>query len=335
MLSRVAERLYWMARYIERAENTARMTKAFHLLALDMPKSVTLSWKGLVAVSGLEPLFEELYPREDENSCVKFVVSDVRNPGSVLSALRAARENVRTTRDLIPIEAWEIVNELYLFARDNTDAGTGKRGRFEFLTQIIQRCQMLTGMLAGGMSHDAAYDFIRLGRNLERADMATRQIDVGAIRLLLRKDDPEPYEGLLWTSVLRSQSGFQMYRQHVRRRITGPDVVRFLLQDVPFPRSVAHALTHTQRALESFPHNEIPLRLAMQARRHAQDSDVQKLIGTDQLHEFMDRLQLEIASLHEAIADCWFRTEDAEVVNDASDAATAQPAGARGQRQTT
>jgi uncharacterized alpha-E superfamily protein len=251
-------------------------------------------------------VFEEHYQREDERNCVKFVLADAYNPSSVLSALRAARENVRTTRDLIPIEAWEIVNELYLFARDNIDAGISKRGRFEFLTEIIQRCQMLTGMLAGGMSHDPAYDFIRLGRNLERADMATRQIDVGAIRLLSRKDDPGPYEGLLWTSVLRSQSGFQMYRQHVRRRIKGPDVVRFLLQDVAFPRSVTHALSHTQLALEGFAHNEIPLRLAMQARRHAQDSDVDKLIGTDHLHDFMDRLQLEVAQLHEAIADCWF-----------------------------
>lgn len=306
MLSRVAERLYWMARYIERAENTARMTKAFHLLALDMPRSVTLSWRGLVAVSGLEPVFDEHYQRDDERNCVKFVLADAYNPSSVLSALRAARENVRTTRDLVPIEAWEIVNELYLFARDNVEAGISKRGRFDFLTEIIQRCQMLTGMLAGGMSHDAGYDFIRLGRHLERADMATRQIDVGAIRLLSRKDNPEPYEGLLWTSVLRSQSGFQMYRQHVRRRISGPLVVRFLLQDLAFPRSVAHALSHTQIALERFPRNEIPLRLVMQARRHAQDADVEKLIGTEQLHDFMDRLQLEVGQVHGAVADCWF-----------------------------
>ena len=307
MLSRVAERVYWMARYIERAENTARMTKAFHLFALDMPKTVTLSWKGLVAVSGLDELFAEHYQREDERNCVKFVLSDSHSSSSVLGSLRAARENVRTTRDLIPIEAWEIVNELYLFARDNIDAGISKRGRFEYLTEIIRRCQMLTGMLAGGMSHDAAYDFIRLGRNLERADMATRQIDVGAIRLLSRKDDdPEPYEGLLWTSVLRSQSGFQMYRQHVRRRINGPDVVRFLLQDIAFPRSVAHALTHSQLALERFSNNELPLRLAMQARRHAQDANVEHLIAEGQLHDFMDSLQLEVGQIHAAIADSWF-----------------------------
>ncbi len=327
MLSRVAERLYWMARYIERAENTARITKAFHLLALDMPKTVTLSWKGLVAVSGLETEFEKHYQREDERNCVKFMLADTHNASSVLSSLRAARENVRTTRDLIPIEAWEIVNELYLFARDNIDTGIGKRGRFEFLSEIIRRCQTLTGMLSGGMSHDAAYDFIRLGRNLERGDMATRQIDVGAIRLLSRKDNAEPYEGLLWTSVLRSQSGFQMYRQHVKRRIKGPDVTRFLLQDVAFPRSVAHSISQTQIALETLPHNEIPLRLAMQARRHALDADVDKLITRNQLHEFMDRLQLDISQLHNAISECWFPTSGVDIPENAVSSNTDQLTG--------
>lgn len=306
MLSRVAERLYWIARYVERAENTARMTMAFHTLALDMPKSVQLSWKSLVAVTGMEGVFDEHYQREDERNCVKFLVADSYNPSSIFSSLRSARENVRTTRDLVPTEAWEVVNELYLFAREHLDSGISKRGRYEFLSEIVRRCQTLTGLLAGSMSHDAAYDFIRLGRNLERADMATRQIDVGAIRLLERREDPEPHEGLLWTSVLRSQSGFQMYRQHVRRRINGVDVVRFLLQDVPFPRSVAHALTHSENALECLPRNVIPLRVAIQARRHVLDADVDKLLADDRLHEFMDRLQLEIGGLHEAVAECWF-----------------------------
>lgn len=307
MLSRVAERLYWMARYIERAENTARMTMAFHNLALDMPRTVQLSWKELVAVTGMEGVFDEHYQREDDRNCVKFLVADNYNPSSIFSSLRSARENVRTTRDLVPTEAWEVVNELYLFARDNLDSGITKRGRYDFLSETVRRCQTLTGLLAGSMSHDFAYDFIRLGRNLERADMATRQIDVGAIRLLERKaEGPEPYEGLLWTSVLRSQSGFQMYRQHVRRRINGVDVVRFLLQDVPFPRSVAHALTHAENALESLPRNEIPLLVAIQARRHVLDTDVDELVSDERLHEFMDRLQLEIAGLHEAIAECWF-----------------------------
>lgn len=312
MLSRVAERVYWLARYIERAENTARMVMSFNLVSLDMPKTVTLSWKGLVAVTGTDDIFDEHYQRDDERNCVKFLLADHYNPSSVFSSLKAARENVRTTRDLVPSEAWEIVNELYLFARDNMDAGIGKRGRYQFLSEIVQRCQTLTGLLAGCMSHDPAYDFIRLGRNLERADMTSRQIDVGAIRFLKKaSDDPSPYDGLLWTSILRSQSGFQMYRQHVKRRINGTDVVRFLLQDIPFPRAVAHALRYVQEALERLPRNEVPLRLVMQARRHALGADVDQLISEDRLHDFLDSLQQDIAEIHDAIVDTWFNLEKA------------------------
>ncbi|AGA34739.1 Protein containing domains DUF403 [Thioalkalivibrio nitratireducens DSM 14787] len=311
MLSRVAERVYWLARYVERAENTARMIISFHLVSLDMPKTVQLSWKGLVAVTGNEHVFDAHYQREDERNCVKFLVADHYNPSSVLSSLKAARENVRTTRDLVPSEAWEVVNELYLFARDNIDNGIGKRARYQFLTEIVQRCQTLTGLLAGCMSHDAAYDFIRLGRNLERADMTSRQIDVGAIRYLKKTADPTPYDGLLWTGILRSQSGFQMYRQHVKRRINGVDVVRFLLQDVPFPRAVAHSLRYVQEALERLPRNELPLRLVMQARRHALGADVDQLIAEDRLHGFIDTLQQDIGEIHTAVVDTWFRIEKA------------------------
>jgi uncharacterized alpha-E superfamily protein len=312
MLSRVAERVYWLARYIERAENTARMVMSFNLVSLDMPKTVQLSWKGLVAVTGTDDIFDEHYQRDEERNCVKFLLADHYNPSSIFSSLKSARENVRTTRDLVPSEAWEIVNELYLFARDNMDSGIGKRGRYQFLTEVVQRCQTLTGLLAGCMSHDPAYDFIRLGRNLERADMTSRQIDIGAIRYLKKRtDDPSPYDGLLWTSILRSQSGFQMYRQHVKRRINGVDVVRFLLQDIPFPRAVAHALRYVQEALERLPRNEVPLRLVMQARRHALGADVDQLIAEERLHEFIDTLQQDIAGVHNAIVDTWFRLDKA------------------------
>lgn len=313
MLSRVAERLYWMARYIERAENTARMVMAFHTLALDMPRSAQLSWKGLVTVTGMDALFDERYQRDDDRNCVKFLVADTWNPGSVLSTLRSARENVRTTRDLVPTEGWEIVNELYLFARDNAEQGIGKRGRHDFLSEIVQRCQTLSGLLAGCMSHDAAYEFIRLGCNIERADMSTRQVDAGAMRLLAQPDehDPEdPYEGLLWTSILRSQSAFQMYRQHVKRRVNSIDVARFLLQNPDFPRSVAHTLTRSEYALLKLPNNELPLRFAVETRRHVLNADVGELVAEDALHDFMDRLQLEIGELHQAIANCWFPHSD-------------------------
>jgi uncharacterized alpha-E superfamily protein len=306
MLSRVAERLYWAARYIERAENTARMIMSFQNLALDMPKTEALSWRGLVAATGMETIFDEHYQRDDERNCVKFLIADGYNPSSIFSSLRAARENVRTTRDQVPSEAWEVMNELYLYARDNLDSGISKRGRYGFLSEIVRRCQMLTGLLSGCMSHDAGYDFIRLGRNLERADMTTRQIEIGAIRLLEQTEGAQPYDGLLWTSVLRSQSAFQMYRQHVRRRVSGAEVVRYLLQDLPFPRSVAHSLNAVSEALSDLPHNDESLRMATQAQRHTLNADVDALIHDHSLHAFMDQLQEEIAAIHFAIADAWF-----------------------------
>ena len=306
MLSRVAERLYWMARYIERAENTARMVMSFQQLALDMPRTSQLSWRGLVSVSGMEALFDERYQRDDDRNCVKFLLADAWNPGSLLSTLRGARENVRTTRDLVPTEGWEVVNELYLFARDNVEQGVNKRGRHDFLSEIVQRCQTLTGLLAGCMSHDAAYDFIRLGHNVERTDMTTRQVDVGALRLLERRDTPTPYEGLLWTSILRSQSAFQMYRQHVKRRVNGVDVVGYLLQDGDFPRSATYALSRCANALSNLPRNESALRMAMEARRHLLDADITALVADDGLHDFVDRLQLKIGMLHDAISQTWF-----------------------------
>lgn len=184
MLSRVAEGLYWMARYLERAENNARMIMAFNSLALDMPKETQLSWKGLVAVTGMGALFDQHHQKADERNCVKFLMADSYNPSSIASCIKAARENVRTTRDQVPTDAWEVINELYRYIQEHIDQGVGKRARYEFLNEIVGRCQMLNGLLAGCMSHDEGYDFIRVGRNLERADMATRQIEVGALQFL-------------------------------------------------------------------------------------------------------------------------------------------------------
>jgi len=306
VLSRVAERLYWMARYLERAENNARMIMAFNALSMDMPRETRLSWKDLVAVTGMGELFDQHYQREDERNCVKFLMADNYNPSSIASCIMAARENVRTTRDQVPTDAWEVINELYRYTVDNLEQGIGKRARHEFLNEIVGRCQMLNGLLAGCMSHDAGYDFIRVGRNLERADMGTRQIEVGALQFLDGWDGTESYGGLLWTSVLRNQSAFQMYRHNVRRGVSGPLVIRFLLQNEPFPRSVLHSLTEVAGALSRLPLNEIPVRTALQAVRHVREGDVEALIRKEEVILFLEKLQLEIGELHDDIAKTWF-----------------------------
>ncbi|OOG21372.1 hypothetical protein B1C78_16385 [Thioalkalivibrio denitrificans] len=311
MLSRVAERLYWMARYIERAENTARMVMAFSHLALDMPRAVQLSWKSMVSTTGGDEAFDHHYQRDDERNCVKFLLADLDNPSSIMTSLTGARENVRTTRDLVPSEAWESVNELYLFGKANAESGIGKRGRYAFLSEIISRCQQITGLLAGTMSHDFAYDFIRSGRNLERADMSSRLLDVAGIGLLSNDDDMQPFENLLWINILKSVSGFQMYRQHVRRRVNGALVIQFLLQDRQFPRAVAHALGEVETSLSTLPRNELPLRYIVQVKRHVQDAKVESLLKPDELHQFLDQIQKDMAETHASITENWFRLDRA------------------------
>lgn len=314
MLSRVAERLYWTARYLERAENTARLVKVYSYMMLDLPHGVGLNWRQLVDVSGAHADFDRNYRTSGERNVIKFMLSDTDTPGSVISSLAMARENIRTTRDLVPSEGWEHVNELYLFAKKKLAGKSLPKDRYEFLSEIVMRCQQITGLLAGTMSHGPAYQFVRVGRNLERADMTTRMIDVGSATLIAPGVELERLENRLWTYVLRSLSAHQMYRQYVRRRVQPDRVLAFLLQDTVFPRAVAHTLGEIASCFEKYlPHNDEPLRAVLRLQRLVADADVEKL-RTEGLHEFIDQMQLEFGDLHQLITATWFSLELDEAV---------------------
>ena len=291
MLSRVAERLYWTARYVERAENSARLVRVFSYMMLDLPSGVGINWRQLVDISGSQELFDKNYRTSGERNVIKFMICDPNNPGSLFSCLSAARENVRTTRDLIPSEGWEHVNELFLFAKKKIASKTFTKDRYEFLSEIVMRCQQITGLLAGTMSHGPAYQFIRVGRNLERADMTTRLIDVGSATIIAPGDELERLENRLWTYVLRSLSAHQMYRQYVRRRVLPEQVLTFLLKDMDFPRTVAHTLGEICSCFDkNLPHNEEPLRAVLRLQRLIAEANVEKL-RSEGLHDFIDELQ--------------------------------------------
>lgn len=310
MLSRVAERVYWMGRYIERAESTARLVNAYTNQILDLPKGVDPGWRQLVDITGSNELFESHYQNYDERNTVKFLLADTFNSSSIMSALVNARENVRTTRDLMPTEAWEHTNELYLYCKNNVQNGILRKNRFFFLKHIIFRCQQITGLLAGTMSHDHAYDFVRVGRNLERSDMITRIVDSAVFLLMPRNEAPTAYDNILWVNVLKSLSGFQMYRQHVRNRVNGKDVVKFLLQDVQFPRAVAHTLGEAESCLSDLPRNEAPLRGIARIQRRIREAQTEKMT-LDELHAFIDEIQAELNNTHTQIWNTWFSLESA------------------------
>ncbi|MFG1497882.1 alpha-E domain-containing protein [Saccharospirillum sp. HFRX-1] len=308
MLSRVAENIYWLARYLERAEDTARLINVTSNLLLDFPRNTRLDWDSLVVISGAEELFDEHYETRSADNVLNFLCVDQHYSGSIISSLDAARENLRTTRDILPREIWEELNTLYLDMHRHAESGITSRKRDTIMKRIIRSCQTINGVIEGSLSHTQVHTFLMLGRNLERGDMTTRIIDVRSANLLPRNtDDLTPFEGLQWMSVLKSLTGYQMYRQQVRLRVKGPDVLRFLLQDEYFPRSVASCLGQLSFELEDLPgHDEAQALVDKTLSLLINAKLVSLAYEPDLLHDFVDELQISFNELHQAIADQYF-----------------------------
>lgn len=307
MLSKVAERVYWTARYIERVENTARLIKIYASLLLDMPKDVNLGWFNLVILNSVDPIFDERYKNRDEKNVVKFLIGDTDNPISIISSIAMIKENIRTTRDVVPSESWELVNELSLFIEENVQQGIRRKGRHEFLDGIIRGCQQLNGLLYGTMNHDAAWDFLRLGRNLERADMTTRILDAGASAASVLEDSEHTVNAkqIIWGNVLRSLGADQSYRRMLRRSVVGSDVAQYLLEDAHFPRTIQHCLSAILDSSAKLPANDLLVKhLKLKMSTIFTQVNYEEL-GTD-FRDYINELQISLAQLHLKISDTWF-----------------------------
>lgn len=306
MLSRVAERIYWMARYLERAENTARIVNVNTNLLLDLPKTITPGWQPLIDITGSKLDFQRRRLVCKEPNVVRFLISDQKNSSSLLSSLQSARENARTIRDIIPREAWEHVNALYMNTKNELPGGLAQRRRFDFLGSVISGTQQITGLLAGTMLHDAGYFFLRMGRNLERADMTTRIIDVQSGKLLPKESgELRPYENIQWMSVLQSLSGYQSYRQKMQGRVSRNMVLDFLLRDKEFPRAFIHCIGEVLDCLNHLPKKDIPLTAARALSDRVAKVNPAKLPKLT-MHEFIDSLQRQLGEVHDIISQTYF-----------------------------
>lgn len=312
MLSRVAERVYWMARYLERAENIARLMNVYSNLLLDLPRGTKVGWHTLIDITGVSKEFAATGRPDDERTVVRYLLTE-QNGTSLLSVLSMVRENARTTREIIPAEAFEQINNIYLFTRENSTGQISRSARNQLLEEIIVYCQQLTGLLEGCLSHNHVHRFIEMGRHLERADMTTRIVDVGSLSLLpvLEAGAPpdidtsQPYQDTLWMSVLRSLSAYQMYRQNVKDRVNAKDVVKFLLQDPEFPRAVAYCLEQLKDCVNELSGKDRAIRQVRRALRKIKKAQIEELLA-DGLFQYIDELQVEIAGIHEQIAKAWF-----------------------------
>lgn len=307
MLSRVAERIYWTARYLQRVESSARLVNTYTNLLMDLPREVNLTWFNLVTLNSGEEAYDARYKVRDERNVVKFTLVDDTNPSSMLVSLDQVRENLRTTRDVIPENAWELINELTSFARDSiSNGGLNRVKRQEFLTQIINQCQMIQGYVASTMSHDAGWEMWSIGRALERADMTTRILEAGA-GILLDETTADTVQAplVIWGSVLRSSSADHAYRRTVSATVRGRKVARFLLHDELFPRSVNYCLKDIKQSVRQLPKQ----RKVLQGCKELDKLLDPSLLGEqldDSFLAYINRLQIQLAGMHSLFSDTWF-----------------------------
>jgi uncharacterized alpha-E superfamily protein len=308
MLSRVADNLYWFGRYLQRAENTARLVGVNGHLLLDLPKQVKTGWQPLVEILGAERSFAELYAEPTEANVVRFLLTDARSPASILSSIRRARELLRSVRDAMPQESWEKLNDIHLLLEASRDRALARRHRLEFLGRVIDACLLVHGILDANMNRDLGFQVLRLGSKLEQADMTTRILDVRSVNLIRMRagDGLRPFENIQWMSVLRSLTAYEMYRRLVRQRVRGDLVLRFLLQHPDFPRSVAYCLARMQRAMAKLPPRREAERAVERTRALLADADIEALMKKG-LSEFLDEVQVGLAGINDAIEAAWFR----------------------------
>ena len=247
MISRVAEHCFWMARYLERAENTARTLEVNHTLLLDFQVPLEQQWRPLLIISGIHD-----YDREPSADNVQeYMTWDEENPFSVVSALRWARENGRIIREVISAETWERLNYYHLWMHSPTARAAYNTNRSDFYGQIRRINQLIHGVADATMSHGEAWEFFRLGRYLERTSQTARILDVKYHMLLDSVDEVgSPVDHAHWVAILMSCSGYEPFTKRVMPGNVdiGVAVAEFLVFDDLFPRSIRHCVDQCRRA---------------------------------------------------------------------------------------
>lgn len=310
MLSRVAESMYWMSRYIERAENVARFVDVNLQLILDQPVGMQAQWEPLVATTGDDEEFEERYGEASRESVIKFLAFDTENPNSIISCLRAARENARSVRENISSEMWEQLNDAYLMVTETPEEWALTEPH-QFFTDIKAASHLFTGLTDNIMSHSEGWHFCQLGRLIERADKTSRIVDVKYFILLPSVSDVNtPFDDIQWGALLHSASAFEMYRR-THGLISPNNVVAFLLLDREFPRSVLYCLSKAEESLHAI--SGTPLETFSnsaeqglgQLRSEFAYAQVDQVLHSG-LHEFLDAFQTKLNDVGDDIYKTFF-----------------------------
>ena len=315
MLSRVAESVFWMSRYIERAENAARFVDVNLNLTLELGGGGE-QWQPLINTTGDQTLFAERFGESTQENVVQFLTFDEANPNSVVSCLRSARENARGVREIITDGVWEEINKFYMLIKNTArgDRASGFPWRdepHEFFHIIKRTSQTIVGIMEATMSRGEAWHFAQIGRLLERAEKTSRILDVKYYILLPHVEDVgTPFDTIQWAALLRSASALEMYRKS-RGGITPARVTEFLILDRDFPRAMRHCLIRAEESLRAVTgtalatyRNQAERRLG-QLRSELDYAQIHDIIDQG-LHEFVDRFQTKLNGVGESIHATFF-----------------------------
>lgn len=314
MLSRVADSVYWMSRYVERAENVARFIDVNHNLSLELGDTVGEQWAPLVFTTGDADLFLARYPEVSRESVIQFLAFDRENPNSILSCVQKARENARTIRENISSAMWEEINKFYHMVRSAAKAGEISEQPFEFCNQVKLASHLLIGITDSTMSHGEAWHFGRIGRLIERADKTSRIVDVKYFILLPDpRDVGSSLDVVQWSALLRSASALEMYRR-VHGRISPERVADFLILSREFPRSIHFCVIKSQESLAEITGSALGTFANLveqrtgRLRAELDYTSVANIIDRG-LHEYIDDLQTQLNDIGQAIFDDFFRVK--------------------------
>ena len=326
MLSRVANLVYWTARYLERAENAARIVDVNAQLVLDLQARAVDErrlWEPLVYVSGGEELYRSLNDGNvTEQSVVEYMLFDRRNPSSVVSCISTARENARCIRDQISSEVWEELNTFYLKVKEEDYTTYVQMGSAEYLNGLKNAIQLFYGIADSMIPRTEMWWFFELGRFLERADNTSRILDVKYFMLLPDVSEVgSALDMVQWASVLRSCSAFEAFRKSRRGQLTLERVLDYIVRDRTFPRSITFSVRKAREALECVTGGAEHLRendadrLLASLERELRDANMAQVIKGG-LHEYLDAIQLKIGGIHNAVQKTFifYDTEQAHVL---------------------
>jgi uncharacterized alpha-E superfamily protein len=310
LLSRVADSVYWLGRYVERAENVARFLDVNHNLMIDAPRGYADQWQPIVDTTSDRALFQQRYGTATQENVVRFLAFDTEYPNSISTCILAARENARSVRETISSEMWQQINSLYLLISSEARKPVPD-SLPDFCHHVRMACHLFQGITEGTMSHNEAWHFLRLGATLERADKTTRILDVKYFILLPSVSDVgTPYDDVQWSAVLKSVSGFEMYRKRYGR--IAPDrIVEFLLLDSDFPRAVRHCIGLADQSLHAItgqPAGGYSCTSEQHLGRLRSELNFAQVdvILTGGLHEFFDAQQTKMNKIDECISADFF-----------------------------